>query len=155
MATYAQVSDVRALAPQLTIDSSTKPSDGDVQAFLDRDEAVLNAILSNLGYVTPIAGTAVAARLMVKEWLAHSALAKALRARGFGTDGDLVSQARDAQSIWDKALKDLQHPMSPLELPGVTRTDREVMKDQADVADGYVNDAGFSCESRVTRDQRF
>lgn len=128
MATYAQLSDIRALAPAITLDGTSRPTSGQAEVYLTEVEAEVNAVLGNLGYVTPIASTATAARVLVKDLVAHGALAKVLRARAFGQDSNLLDGAEKADRHYRDRLKALKDPSDPFELPDAERTDDAVTK---------------------------
>lgn len=158
MATYAQISDIRALAPAVTLDASSRPSAGQAEVYLTEVEAEVNAVLGNLGYVTPIAESATSARLIVKDLVAHGALAKVLRARAVGQDSNLLEGAERVDRHYRDRLKALKNPDDPFELPDAERTDRAVTKGPDEQMGSFADDAFDDFDEdapRVTRAQVF
>ncbi len=156
MSTYAQVSDVRALAPQIGISASTKPSEGDTQTFLNTVESELNAILTNLGYSTPVAASATESRIILKDLAAQGALAKVLRARAFGADASLLDAAKVAESAYRGTLKALNSSSDPFVLPDATTTSLAVSKTPDARGDSFANEEFDDIDEdnpRVTRAQ--
>ncbi|MEO8483331.1 MAG: hypothetical protein ABI634_14050 [Acidobacteriota bacterium] len=158
MSTYAQVSDIRGLAPSIPINTSSVPTEGQAQDYLNRVESELNAILTNLGYVTPVAASATEARVMLKDLVATGALAKVLRARGLGVDVSLLEAAKVTEKDYRDRLKALKDADDPYELPGATRTDLEASKTPDERSGSFADDPpeDFEIDSpRATRAQEF
>lgn len=156
MSTYAQVSDVRGLAPSVPINASTNPSEGQVQIWLDLIDTELDAILGNLGYVTPVASDKPKSRVMLKDLAATGALAKVLRARAFGVDSGLIDQATAAEKIYRDQLKALKSAGDPYALPDAQLTDEAVVKSPSEQAGSHADEtySDFDLEKpRVTRAQ--
>lgn len=154
---YATVTDVQNLAPHLPAFSSTsKPTLGQVQEFLTDVEGRLDASFGNLGYVVPIEGAK--SLPLVKDMVAHGALARVMRARAIGTanPGDLAA-AKAAQDEFDGRLKALCSPSDPFELPDAPRSTERVIKDGVDKVQSLAQTAssfGADCDA-VSIDQRF
>jgi hypothetical protein len=151
---YATVDDVQALAPHLPAFSpASKPSVTQVQGFISDIERGLNATLGNLGYVTPVVGPNAIA--VLKDVVAHGALARVMRARAYGSNnpGDLEA-AKQAQAIYDGRVKALGSSSDPFELPAdAVRGTDALQKDRAGVTAVYVNPNPST--SRVSRDMVF
>ncbi len=150
---YATVEDVQDKAPQLpAFTPSTKPSYTQVQGFVDDCERVVNASLANLGYVVPVTGTESVA--ILKDLVAHAALAKALRARGYGTNnpGDLAGAAA-AQAYYDGKMKALGSDADPFELPDAPRGADVVEKHRAEIS--FRGESATADASRIDRDMAF
>lgn len=157
MATYAQISDVRALAPAIAINAGSTPNEGTVQAFIERIESELNATLGNLGYVVPVESTATESRKILKGLVAKGALGETLMARALGVDSSLLDAATAVTKQFREMLKALKSAGDPFELPDATRTDGAPVKDQASLGTSFADeltddDIGAS---RITRDQAF
>lgn len=158
MSTYAQVSDIRGLAPSIAINASTKPTEGDAQDYLNRVEQEVDAILANLGYVTPVAATATASRLLLKDLVATGALAKVLRARGLGVDASLLEVARDTEKNYRDRLKALKTADDPFDLPDAELTAGAAVKTPDERSSSFAEEHfdDFDLEApRVTRAQGF
>ncbi len=141
MSTYAQVSDVTQIAPQMEFSAATKPSDGDVQGFLDTVEAELNATLGNLGYTVPIPATAPESIKILRLIAAYGALALALSARGFGLDPAVVDQAAFARQYYDGRIKALRSGKDPMVLPDAVTSDASPIKELGDAMGSTADDA--------------
>lgn len=158
MSTYAQVSDVRALAPGISIDGNSKPSEGQVQGYLDAVESEVNAVLGNLGYVTPVAATSTESCRILKDLIGHGALAKVQRARALGSDANILESAKEIERYYRDRLKALKAADDPFELPDAPRTDTAAIKGPAAAMGSFADDeyADFDEDSpRVTRAQAF
>lgn len=118
---YCTPSDVVALAPQLTIDASSKPNTGQVVSMIGDVEQEVEAILGNLGYVVPITGTS--SLRIVKSKAAHGVLAMVLRARAFAVSEPKAQGADEAEQVYRAWLKALASATDPTELPDAPRTD--------------------------------
>lgn len=157
MSTYAQVSDVRTAAPNVPITASTKPSEQDVQTFLTQLEAELNAILGNLGYVTPVASTATESRAILKDLVVTGGLARVMRARALGTDVSLLEAAKQLEKSYRDRIAALKASDDPFELPDAEQTNG-VIKAPADRLQSHADEAfdDFDVDApRVTRAQGF
>lgn len=131
---YCTPQDVRDLAPQITIDNTSKPNSGQVATMIADVERELDAALTNLGYVVPVTGTTSVS--ILKDKVAHAVLARVLRARNFGT-ADLVNTgAGDAQKLFDHWLKALSSATDPTDLPDATRTGGDAQKSAAALSAG-------------------
>jgi hypothetical protein len=158
MSTYAQVSDVKALAPNIAINANTTPNEGQVQAFLDKVEAELNAIFGTIGFdPVPIAAEATESRILLKDLTAHGALAHLLRARAFGTDSSLLDAATAAQRYYDSRIKALKDPDDPFTLPDATQSNG-ILKSPIDRSGSFADEgySDFEVDApRITRAQVF
>lgn len=158
MSLYAQVSDVRVKAPQITINATSKPSEGDVQIFLDEVEAELNAILANIGYVTPVAAAAVQARVLLRDLTATGALAKTLMARAIGVDPSALDAARAVVKDYRGRVFDLRQANDPSWLPDAEQTELAALKTPDQRSASFVDDPEVDVDldtPRPTRAQVF
>ena len=131
---YCTPQDVRDLAPQITIDNTTKPNSGQVATMIADVERELEAALTNLGYDVPVTGTTSVA--ILKDKVAHAVLARVLRARNFGTADVVNTGAADAQRLFDGWLKALASPTDPTDLPDATTTGGQAEKSSAAISSG-------------------
>ncbi len=107
---YAQVSDVRGLAPHVPINAQSQPSEGEVSQWLKDVEKNLNAVLSSLGYETPIVGPESLAVLKLP--LANAVMALVMRARP-----NPESDPEAFQRQYDRFVTALKDPRDEFELP--------------------------------------
>ncbi len=54
---YCTVSDVQARCKKFTISGTSKPTETEVEGFIDQCAAELDGITATLGYTTPVTGT--------------------------------------------------------------------------------------------------
>lgn len=158
MSTYAQISDVRGLAPAITINANSNPNEGQVQVLLERVEAELNAILGNLGYTVPVDATATQSRILLKELTATGALAKVLMARALGVDASLLDSAREVAKQYRDQIKALKSSDDPFELPDAIKSDRAPEKDPSALGESFADEGfdDFDVDApRITRAQVF
>jgi hypothetical protein len=157
MATYCQISDVTAIAPNVTINAQSRPNEGQVLGLIADSERDLEAILGNLGYATPVA--VATPKAQVKDLVAHHVLAKILRARAFGSGNEVdLKAAKAAQDYVDGRLRALGDPEDAFELVGATRTGEEIDKSAADVVRSFTEDDDLDVDiddPTVTVDQVF
>lgn len=139
---YSQVSDVVAVAPGIEITNTSKPSAGQVTTMIADLERELNAQLTRLGYVTPVAqATSPLAVQVIKRKVAYGVLADVLRARAFGSSNPKDQGADDAQKVYDKWLAALKNPNDPTELPSdALRTDEGIEKAAAHQTRSHATD---------------
>lgn len=134
---YAQVSDVIAIAPQIDVTASTKPSTAQVQTMITDLERDLNAALTNLGYSTPVTGT-VSVQIL-RDKVAHGVLARVIRSRSYGATNPDDQGAKDADRVYNCFLKALADPHDPMELPDATRTSDQIEKDRLDSNSSFIS----------------
>lgn len=108
---YAQVSDVKALAPSVQISDASQPNQGQVAQWIaDVENTIVNPTLGAIGYKVPLTGpdSIAFARLVV----AHLVMAMVMRAR------PNPEQAPENFETWATSrLKALRDPKDPFELP--------------------------------------
>ncbi len=126
MSSYATISNVNALVPQVPFTATTTPTQAQVENFITQISARVDASLSNIGYVTPITGTLALA--LVQEAVAWGALGLAQQSR-------ITSIAPDQAvglSVWTKMFNDwikaLADPNNPFELTDAPRNNKQVIK---------------------------
>lgn len=107
---YAQISDVRSLAPHVPINAQSQPSDGDVSTWLQDLERNLDTTLNSIGYDVPIVGPIAKAVLRLP--LANAAMAMVMRARP-----NPESDPEAFQKQYDAFIRSLIDPKNPYELP--------------------------------------
>jgi hypothetical protein len=154
---YATIDDVRALAPQFVMSTTTRPSEAQVIAYLDDVTLEVEAALSNLGYVVPVA-SGPRALSMLRIIVAHGALSRAMYARSFGMGNPKDMGTDEVEAKYQRWLKDLASPSNRLvELNDAPRTSRQPLKDAADRVLGIadLDDANYQSGPRATRDQVF
>lgn len=153
---YATSEDVAALAPQLpSLTPTSKPSQPQVEAYVAATERQVDARLANLGYVVPITGEQSVA--IVRDIVAHGALARTLRGRAFVTNnpGDLAG-AKAAQDYFDAQFVALADPEDSFELPDAERTGEAVEKDPSDIIAESIHASSRHCDVRpLTRNMVF
>lgn len=138
---YCQVSDVVALAPGVELNNTSKPSAGAVTSFISELEQELNAQLTRLGYTAPVVqATSPLAFKVIKNKLAHAALAHVLRARAYGATSPKDQGADVAQRVYDAWINALMDPKLPTELPDdAVRTSEVVEKVSAEQTRSHVS----------------
>lgn len=107
---YAQVSDVRSVAPHVPISAQSQPSEADVNDFLRDLELNLNATLASIGYQVPITGPN--ARAVLRLPLANAAMAMVMRSRP-----NPESDPEGFQRVYDRFVKSLTDTRDPYQLP--------------------------------------
>jgi hypothetical protein len=107
---YAQVSDVRGLAPHVPINQQSQPSEGDVSRWLADIERNLEATLKSIGYQTPITGTE--ARAVLRLPVANAGMAMVMRARP-----NPEQDPENFQRQYDNFIRSLIDPRNPYQLP--------------------------------------
>jgi hypothetical protein len=158
MAAYATHVDVWALAPQIgPFQINGKPSSLQVGAHCDDLTREVDAVLTGLGYQTPIAsGPSPIAFARVKALVAWGGLAFALASRALGVTNPTDQGADWARQEYTRRLKALQSSTSFDELRDATRTTAAVEKDAVDlVGASALGSGGTSTDPTITRDQVF
>jgi hypothetical protein len=114
-----QVGDVQALAPHVPIDAQSKPNAGQVSGWIADVEAELNAVLSQLGYVTPITGPVSLS--ILRRAVANAVMAMIMRSR---PNPEIDPQ--QFQTRYDAMIKGLSDARNPLILIDAVSTNVEV-----------------------------
>lgn len=147
---YAQVSDVRSLAPHVPITNSSQPSEGDVSRWIADVERNLESTLKNVGYEVPVLGPN--ARAVLRLPVASAVMAMVMRARP-----NPETDPAQFQSQYDAFLRSLIDPRNPYELPeDAVRVDAPVkdrgvqLRSSAELMDAAINDTGM-----VRRNMKF
>lgn len=104
---YVQVGDVQALAPHVPIDAQSKPNAGQVAGWIADAEAEVNAILRQLGYVTPITGAVSLS--IIRRAVANAVMAMVMRSRPAPEIDPQQFQGRYDATL--KALTDARNPL--------------------------------------------
>lgn len=151
---YAQLSDVRGLIPQVSIDAQSKPNEGQVAGFIADVENMVNAILANIGYATPV--TAPASVSLLRVLVAHGAAARTLRARAAGqnTPAD-IQGARDLELHFTSRMKALQDPADPFSLTDAVKNSEPKPDQFASRISSNFSDLWDDTDDRLTRDRVF
>jgi hypothetical protein len=146
---YAQVSDVRSLAPHVPINASSQPSEGDVAAWLRDLELNFDATLKSIGYEVPVVGPNAAAVLRLP--LANAAMAMVMRARP-----NPESDPEAFQKQYDAFLRSLTDPRNPYELPAdAVRVDAPIKSDSGFRVAREFLDIARDDNINVRRDMKF
>lgn len=152
---YATIGDIRSILPQLQLTATSRPTEAEVQVYIDITEAELNGVLTSLGHTTPIVqATSPLSFAMAREMVKQKVAAEVLRAQlaGLRDAGPLGAKAFD--DAWASKLMRLKDPNDPFTFPDITGTDDQVKMDV--VASSMVSeDPEFYENARVTREQSF
>lgn len=149
---YATLQDVKDTIPHVTLDATSRPPAPKVEEWCEVLSKELDAILTNIGYQTPITGANSLA--MLKEMVSNGVAAKVLRSQ--------FSALRDPETLGYKSfveefkmkLEKLQSPDCAYMLPDAVKLDVQ-SKLSADVESMVTQDSEFYDSVRVTRDQVF
>ena len=138
---YAALADVNALIPQSPFSGSSKPTDTAVTAFIDDVANDMDAVLANIGYVTPVvSGTSALQWLRKTCALGTLGLAQAARATNVTTA--VSASGREAKNIWQQLYEDrmkaLANPQDPTELPDAPRNNEQLLKQPDAVLRSFV-----------------
>lgn len=147
---YAQVSDVGKLTPHVQLNDHSLPSGGTVAEWIADVEASLNAVLSGIGYLTPVVDPDSVRILKLR-------VANAVAAMVTRTMSNPPVDPDTFQRVYDGWLKALRDPRDPTKLPdGAARVPGLTVKDTGGVLRfrGSMVDA-LDDEARVRRDQEF
>lgn len=148
---YAQVSDVRSLAPHVPINAQSQPSESDVRTWLGDLERNLNATLNAIGYVTPVTGPDAVAVLRLP--LANAAMAMVMRGRP-----NPESDPEAFQRQYDAFIKALTDSRNPYELPAdAVRIDTPIKHAGGFRVSSALRDIGLDPDNEisVTRNMKF
>jgi hypothetical protein len=128
---------------------------GEVEEWIEVREAEINAIISNLGFTTPLTKEAnPLSFLLVKQMLKEVVAAQVLRTQLAGIrDADSLG-AKAFEMAWESKIRRLNNPDDPFTLPDATVTEARAKLDV--IASSMVTeDPDFFEEDRVTREQVF
>jgi hypothetical protein len=155
---YCTLDDVNALAVQVPFSASSKPSASLVTTLIASVAARMDAMLGNVGYVTPIvSGTKSLA--LLREACAWGAMGMAQQIRDSGVTTAVNASGRETKNIWlqmfDDWLKRLCNPQDPFELPDADRTTEQLEKQGANVLRSSVQSVDDTnwLTPNVTREQ--
>lgn len=146
---YAQVSDVRGLAPHVTINASSQPSEGDVGRWIVDVERNLDSTLKSIGYEVPIIGPESRAVLRIP--VASAVMAMIMRARP-----NPETDPESFQRQYDAFVRSLIDPRNPYELPGdAVRVDAPVKSQGHFRASSEFRDMALDDTISVRRNMKF
>lgn len=151
---YAQVSNVRSLAPHVPISDQSQPSQGDIQQWISDVESTLNATLAAYGYTIPLVAkegkTTEAAVTVLRHAVANVVMAMVMRSRPNPEVDPEVFQRR-----YDALLKSLRDPNDPFELPDVQVTAEAAIKESPMKVSSNLKILSFDEPQRMNRNQVF
>ena len=109
---YGSVDEVQAYAMHLrdgetSFNANTRPTDKQVEAFLDRSSAYVNVALSQYGFSTPITSTSNStASILLDDWVVNKAsLMVELTHRGEGFNEQEGSRASTLNELANDAME--------------------------------------------------
>jgi hypothetical protein len=151
---YAQVSNVRDLAPHVPINDQSQPSQGVVQTWISDVESTLNATLAAYGYTIPLVAktgkTTDAAIRVLRQMVANAVMAMVMRARP-----NPETDPENFQRRYDAILKQLREPSDPFELPDVEITGEAAIKESPTRISSNLKELAALEPERVNRFQVF
>lgn len=155
MAAYCTTADVNGYAPQVPFSATSRPTLTQLQTFVDDGARVIDATLSNVGYVTPITGTVAIAEC--KKANAWYALGIAQQVRDTGVTIATSDKVTPGKNIWTRMFEEwlarLVDPANPFELPDAPRNNEELLKQPDQVlrsmAQGLTDDPNYSVDAPV------
>jgi hypothetical protein len=156
---YAVIGDVNNLVPQAPFSASSKPTLTVVTSMIDDVANDMDAVLKNIGYVTPVVSGTLALQWLRKT-CALGTLAIAQAARDTGVTTAVNASGREGKNIWqqlfDARMEALADPQDPTELPDAPRNNDQLLKQPESVLRSMVDgitDVDFSDSPEVQRDQ--
>lgn len=117
---YLTLNDVRSAIPQVPITATSKPSEGQVDEFIETVEGIVDAVLTGIGYTTPVTGDY--ALRIVREIVMAGVLAKVLNTRDLGVRDPETSGGAHQQRRFDRLLEQLETRSDPLHLKDANPT---------------------------------
>lgn len=145
---YATVDDVNRLVPQNPFSGTSTPTAAQVSTYIDQISMRMDAILDNIGYITPVTG-GVKALAQLKEACAWGACGIAQQARIASVTPDLAGQ----MSVWTKMfegwLDKLASAKEPFHLIDAATNQKLVVKPLGEMQFDSTN---FSVDSGTTSD---
>ena len=145
---YASLQDVRDLAPHVTINAQSQPSEGTVLRWISDIEISVDATLQGIGYQTPITGAA--ARVIVRDIVAHLVMARVMRGRP-----NPETDPGGFETVGVGLLKRLRDPKDPLELVGAVQLDTPIKEGRTRVSSNLKDLTREDPELFATRRQVF
>src|SRR5437868_5153776 len=98
---YAVIADVNAYVPQVNFNSTSKPTLAVVTSFIDDIANDMDAVMANIGYVTPVVSGPKALQWLRKTCaLGVAGLAQA--ARDTGVTVAVSASGREIKNIWQQ-----------------------------------------------------
>lgn len=146
---YAQVSDVRGLAPHVPINAQSKPSERDVSEWLADIERNLDATLKSIGYDAPVIGPD--SRAVLRLPVANAAMAMVMRARP-----NPEQDPENFQRQYDAFIRALIDPRNPYELPAdAVRIDVPLKSESGFRVSSNLRDLAIDDDIHVRRNMKF
>lgn len=128
---YCLIADVNKLVPQVQYSSTSKPSDTVVTGFIDDIANDMDAVLANIGYVTPVVSGTKALQWLRKT-CALGTLGMAQAVRDTGVTTAVTANGREGKNIWqqlyEERMAQLADPQDPTELADAPRTNEQLLK---------------------------
>jgi len=106
---YGTVADVQTFTAHLldgaaAFNSTTRPTEGQIETFIDRASAYVNIALNTHGFTTPVANTT--AVLMLDDWVVNQAsMYTELTQRGAGFNDEEGSRTSSFKSLGNSAME--------------------------------------------------
>jgi hypothetical protein len=116
---YVTLERVREALPQVRLDATSKPNEGQVLRFIEAVSDYTDAALRGIGYAVPV--VAAEALPVLQEIVLHGVIAKTLRSTNLGVRDPEASGAGAEQKAFERMFEKLLDPRDPLTLPGVVQ----------------------------------
>ncbi len=140
---YAVISDVNALVPNATFDTASRPTQAQVEAFIEQIAQRIDATIGNVGYTVPVT-TGTKSLGLLREACAWGALGLAQAVRATAVKVAVDDRGQPIENLWtqkfERWLKALTNPQDPFELPDATRTSEQLVKQPQNALRSFVQD---------------
>ena len=151
--TYATVDQVRSRLPQVKINASSRPSETEVQDFIDQVSAELDVALANVSFTVPI--TSPLSLSIVRDMVVNEVASKVLNSQFGGVRNPDDLGAMNFHGAYVEKFRALMNPNHPFTLPDAERSD-PVLKNEAEMSSVYSGSFAVDDDYRtVTRNQVF
>lgn len=150
---YCAIEDVKSRCQKLPMSTTSKPTQAEVEAFMEECAAEIDGVLSTLGYEFPISGTK--SLLILKKLNADGAAFYAMDAAFSGVSPNASTQGKNYKSEWETGINMLRR--GEVILPDAsTNTHRQGEPRGSGIASNFIDDDGKSTLAPfITRDQEF
>jgi len=150
---YASVDQVRSRLPQVKITENSRPSESEVQDFINQVSAELDVALHNISFVVPI--TAPLSLSIVRDMVVNEVPGKVLNSQFGGIRNPDDLGAINFHAAYLEKFRALMNPNHPFTLPDAEPTNA-VLKNEAEMTSLFEGSYAVDDNYRtVTRNQVF
>lgn len=140
---YCVIGDVNALVTQAVFGTTSRPTQAQVEAFIESVALRIDATIANVGYTVPVVSGTLALALL-REACAWGAAGLAQQARETAVKTAVDDRPNVGKNVWlrqfDDWLKRLVDPQDPFELPDAPRTSSQLVKQPQNALRSFVQD---------------